>query len=139
MEHVENARGSMESRAYDKAYNEYSIVTDALKGLSGIEENDLYKDEVVPSLEILSKRQGLVDKIKVTREDVKKLEDAEHEYEATEGCGSEHTAAWYSLDYLVKSGYRNCSVNLKHLERELQIYEAMLLGLWQERTQQACV
>ena len=139
MKHVETARTYMQVGEYDKAYDEYCVVADALNGLSGIENNDMYRNEIVPSLEILRERGELVNQVNLKREGVKKFEDAEYEYKATEGCGSEHTAAWYSLNYLYKSGYGDLRVPLKRLEKELQTYESKLLGLWQERIQQVCV
>ena len=139
MKHVENARRCMQIMVYDEAYNEYCVVADALNGFCGVEGNELYRNEIIPSLELLSERKRLVDQIKIKRHGIKLLEEAEHEYEGTEFCGSEHTAAWYSLSGLQRAGYGNFRGQLNQLETELRDYESGLLGLWQERIQQVCV
>jgi len=141
MKHVENARSYMQDGEYDKAYDKYCVVADVLNAfnLSRVEEDDRYRNEIVLSLEILGRRRELVDQINIKRDGINKLEAAEREYEATEFCGSEHTAAWYSLTGLQRAGYENFRGQLNQLETELRDYESGLLGLWQERIQQVCV
>ncbi len=118
---VDAAGRCMEDRDFDAALKVYRFALDySISELNG-DMPERYKTELLPSLQLLGERDKLKEELMLAE---KQVSEAEEEYNGTEGCGSEHTAAYYSLTGLKWSGYPGVQ------RRRLAHYESKLLDEW---------
>ncbi|MBI5347628.1 MAG: hypothetical protein HZB66_03385 [Candidatus Aenigmarchaeota archaeon] len=118
---LREARLYMERQHFDGALDLYNDAAELCDQCRNDELREKYSPEVRSSLELLGKREQLKKKLADAEEEVR---EAEEEYRGTEGCGSEHTAAYYSLTGLKLSGWTGIQ------REELKSYESKLLYLW---------